>query len=265
MPIFDQGYQHWQGPLSSHGWRWLAIVRHGVRVQMKNRILRGLVLLAWLPALILVVFLALWGIVEQGNQTVMAFLVFVPAEILLNPGPYRGTIWTLAYSIFFQFEMYGIMLLVVVAGPGLISRDLRFNALPLYFSRPLTRLDYFVGKLGVIGALVAAVAVGPAVFAYFVGVCFSLDISVLKDTYPVLLGGAAYGLVITLSTGMLMLALSSLTRRSLYVGIAWAGLWIISGTVGLTMTDFQMESARRGVIEEEMTRWVADHPPPPDV
>ena len=48
------------------------------------------------------------------------------------------------------------MLLVVLAGPNLISRDLRFNALPLYFSRPLTRLDYFLGKLGVIAALVAA-------------------------------------------------------------------------------------------------------------
>ena len=42
MPIFDQGYQHWQGPLSGHGWRWLAIARHGVRVQLKNRLLRFL-------------------------------------------------------------------------------------------------------------------------------------------------------------------------------------------------------------------------------
>jgi hypothetical protein len=72
-------------------------------------------------------------------------------------------------------------------------------------------------------------------------------------------------LVITLSAGMLMLALSSLTRRSLYVGIAWAGLWIISGTVGLTMTQMQMESVRRGVVEEEMTQWLAEHPPPPGI
>ena len=50
MPIFDQGYQHWQGPLSGHAWRWLAIARHGVRVQMKNRIVFYMVLASWLPA-----------------------------------------------------------------------------------------------------------------------------------------------------------------------------------------------------------------------
>jgi ABC-2 type transport system permease protein len=266
MPIFDQGYQHWQGPLSGHVWRWLTIARHGVRVQMKNRMVRFLVVLAWLPALALVVFLALWGLVEQGNLTVLPLvMVILPPEILQQPTAYRATMWSLGYAYFFKFEMYCIMLLVVVAGPGLISRDLRFNALPLYFSRPLTRLDYFAGKLGVIGALVATVAMAPAVAGYLVGICFSLDISVVKDTFPVLLGSAAYGLVITLSAGTLILAMSSLTRRSLYVGIAWAGLWIISGSVGAMMTVIHQESVRRGIMETELSHWVEEHPPPPGV
>ena len=34
MPIFDQGYQHWNGELSGHGWRWYAIARHGVRAHL---------------------------------------------------------------------------------------------------------------------------------------------------------------------------------------------------------------------------------------
>ena len=29
MPIFDQGYQHWQGKLAGHTWRWLAITSMG--------------------------------------------------------------------------------------------------------------------------------------------------------------------------------------------------------------------------------------------
>src|SRR5262249_39519059 len=141
MPIFDQGYQHWKGPLAGHAWRWLAIARHGVRVQLKNRILRILLILAWLPALTLVVAVALWGLVEQKSAGVMGLVGnILPAEMLLDAKAYRTTFWTLAYSIFFKVEMYLIMLAVVVAGPGLISRDLRFNALPLYFSRPLTRL-----------------------------------------------------------------------------------------------------------------------------
>jgi ABC-2 type transport system permease protein len=266
MPIFDQGYQHWQGPLSGHGWRWLAIARHGVRVQLKNRILRFLLLVSWIPALALVLAVAVWGLVEQGNETILPLArAILPREVLRDPVAYRATVWTLAYSFFFKVEMFCIFLLVVIAGPGLISRDLRFNAMPLYLSRPLTRLDYFVGKLGVIGALVASVAVGPAVVAYIVGVCFSMDLSVVRDTYGVLLGSVAYGLVITLSAGTLMLALSSLTSRSLYVGIAFAGLWIISSSVGSIMTGIHGESLRRSIMQEEMTKWVAEHPPPPDV
>jgi ABC-type transport system involved in multi-copper enzyme maturation permease subunit len=266
MPIFDQGYQHWQGPLSGHGWRWLAIARHGVRVQLKNRLLRFLVLLAWVPALALVVFVAVWGLVEQHNPTVLGLVQrLLPREVLQDPAAHRATVWTLAYSYFFKVEMFCIMLLVTIAGPGLISRDLRFNALPLYFARPLTRLDYFAGKLGVIGALVATAAVGPAVFAYVVGVCFSLDVGVVQDTYLVLLGSVAFGLVVTLSTGTLMLALSSLTRRSLYVGIAWAGLWLISGSVGSILAGVHGDSVRRAVYQEEINRWVQDHPPPAGV
>src|SRR5205085_60244 len=176
MPIFDQGYQHWQGPLAGHAWRWLAIARHGVHVQLKGRVLRLLLLVAWLPAIALVVTLALWGLMEQGSQSVLGLLGrLLPPGMLDEPQAYRAAVWTLAYSFFFKFEMFFIMLLVVVAGPNLVSADLRFNALPLYFSRPLGRVDYFLGKLGVIAALVGAVAVVPAVFAYVLGVCFSLD------------------------------------------------------------------------------------------
>ena len=146
------------------------------------------------------------------------------------------------------------MLLVVMAGPNLISRDLRFNALPLYFSRPLTRLDYFLGKLGVIAALVAAVAVLPAVVAYVLGVCFSLDLSVIRDTWRLLPASILYGLIIVVSAGTLMLALSSLSRRSLYVGIAWIGLWIISSAVAGVLGGIQRDTLFHTFWQEEMAR-----------
>ena len=128
------------------------------------------------------------------------------------------------------------MLLVTLTGPNLISLDLRYNALPLYFSRPVTRLDYFLGKLGVIAALVAAVAVLPAAAAYVLGVCFSLDLTVVRDTWRLLPASILYGLLIVVSAGTLMLALSSMSRRSLYVGLTWVGLfligWAVSGVLG---------------------------------
>src|SRR5262245_54851492 len=170
MPIFDQGYQHWQGNLSGHGWRWLAVARHGVRAQLQSRIVRLLLLLAWLPALALVALLALWGLLEQQAESATAILQrLLPPAAIAQPRHYRSAVWTVAYSYFFKAELICSLFLVLIVGPNLVSRDLRFNALPLYFSRPLRRIDYFFGKLGVIGFFLAATVVVSAVGAYLLG------------------------------------------------------------------------------------------------
>src|SRR5436190_1562162 len=202
MPIFDQGYQHWKGPLAGHAWRWLAVARHGVRATLKGRIVKGLLFLAWVPAIALVVVLATWGLLEQQAESVLTFLRRVlPAEVIARPQDFRAAVWTVAYMFFFKAELACSLFLVLVVGPNLISRDLRFNALPLYFSRPLRRIDYFLGKLGVIGFFLLATLVAPAAGAYLLGVAFSLDLGVVRDTYRVLIAGVLYGLIITASAG----------------------------------------------------------------
>lgn len=266
MPIFDQGYQHWQGPLSPHSWRWLAITRHGVRSQLKNRWLRFLLLAAWSPALALITVLALWGLFEQKTETIFNFLARVlPSAITDDPQQFRSAIWTLAYSFFFKIQITFAMLLVVIVGPNLISRDLRYNALPLYFSRPVRRFDYFLGKLGVIAAFLGAVAIAPALGAYVLGVCFSLDLSVVGDTFHLAWASILYGLVIIVSGGTLMLALSSLSKRSIYVGITWVGLWIISSWVSWALLGINNSSQQRHYLDETMTKWVQENPPPPGI
>jgi ABC-2 type transport system permease protein len=129
----------------------------------------------------------------------------------------------------------------MTVGPDLISQDLRFNAMPLYFSRPLRRVDYFMGKLGVIATYLAAVAIGPALVAYLLGVAFSLDWTVLRDTWRILVGAVAYGSVVVLSAGTLMLAISSLSRNSRLVGAAWIGLWVITNVASSVL----QQSVRR--------------------
>src|SRR6266851_4500848 len=266
MPIFDQGYQHWKGPLSGHAWRWLAVARHGVRTQLKSRIVRLLLLISWLPAIALIVVLSLWGLLEQRVESVLGFLGrLLPAGVIAEPQQYRTAVWTVAYAFFFQIEVFFSLFLVMTVGPNLISRDLRFNALPLYFSRPLRRIDYFCGKLGVIGFFLAATVLVPAVAAYALGVAFSLDLSVLRDTYRVLLASILYSVVIVISAGTLMLALSSLSRRTIYVGLAWVGLWFISATVSSILIGIRAETTRHQITEERLSRWTEENPPPPGV
>jgi ABC-type transport system involved in multi-copper enzyme maturation permease subunit len=266
MPIFDQGYQHWKGPLSSHVWRWLAVARQGVRTGLRSRIVRLLLLVAWIPALALIIVLALWGLLEQRVESVFGFLSqMLPAGVIAEPKDFRSAVWTIAYVYFFKAELICTLFLVLIVGPNLISKDLRFNALPLYFSRPLRRTDYFFGKLGVIGFFLAATVLVPAVTAYALGIAFSLDLTVLRDTYRILWASLAFGLVIVVSAGTLMLALSALSRRTIYVGLAWVAFWFISATLSGILIGIRMEVTRHEIMQKQLAAWVQQNPPPPGI
>jgi ABC-2 type transport system permease protein len=224
---------------------------------MHNRLPRIVMLFAWIPALGLAAVLILWGLIEQKSSLVMPLLNFMRLPLAITEGPqaYRLVVWTLAYYYFFQIELFFSMILVLLVGPNLISQDLRFNALPLYFSRPLRRIDYFMGKLGVIGVFLGAVAILPALIAYVLGMCFSLDLSVIKDTFHLLAASVAYGLVIVLSAGTLMLALSCLSRNSRYVAAFWVGIWFVSSVISGVLVGFHLEEGQRRLAAAYQERW----------
>jgi ABC-2 type transport system permease protein len=231
MPIFDQGYQHWRGRLSGQARRWLAITRHGVQVQLKNRGVRWVLLAAWGPALIMLCILALWGLFEQQSRVLTPFLMFfqnLPEELKAGPRGYRTPLWTLAFRQFFEVQLFFSMIVVLLVGPDLISQDLRFNAIPLYLSRPIRRFEYFLGKLGVIAVYLSLVTVVPVVVLFIMGYGFSLDPTVFRDTVRIFFASVAFGVVVVASAGLLMLAFSSLSRNSRYVGAMWFGFWIVS-------------------------------------
>src|SRR5262245_4582612 len=210
MPIFDQGYQHWSGELSGHAWRWLAIARHGVRIGMKNWLLRVFIMLAWIPAIMLAFCLCLWGLIEQKSEMAQFILPPLQAlfgqEVVADPLKYRVEVWTVFYDVFLRAELRYSMILIMIVGPSLISQDLRFNALPRYLSRRLRLIDYFAGKLGVIGWFLAMVLIFPSLIAYTLGLLFSRDFSIIADTFPLLLASLGYGIVVSLSAGLFILA-----------------------------------------------------------
>jgi ABC-2 type transport system permease protein len=239
MPIFDQGYQHWQGKLSGQTGRWLAITRHGVRVQLKNRWVRWSIITACVPALVMACIVCLWGLFEQGSRLLTPFLMFLqnlPEALKAGPRGYRTPLWTLAFRQFFDVQLFFSMIVVLRVGPDLISQDLRFNAIPLYLSRPLRRYEYFRGKLGVIAVFLAVVTIVPVILLFVLGYAFSLDLTVVRDTARLFLASLAFGAIVVFSAGLLMLAFSSLSRNSRYVGAMWFGFWIVSNLTSGVLT-----------------------------
>jgi ABC-2 type transport system permease protein len=269
MPIFDQGYQHWSGTLSGHAWRWLAITRLGVRIDFKNRYLRLVILSAWMPAIVLVTMLCVWGLVERNSDLIMSCVGLLRnmfgRQSVADPKHFRVDVWTVCYNYFLQTELWFALIVVLLVGPNLVSADLRFNALPLYFSRPLRRIDYFMGKLGVITTFIALIIVVPSVVAYIFGLLFSLDITIIKDTYRILLGSVVYGCIIAFSAGLLMLALSSLSRNSRYVALFWIGLLMVGSVVSSVLESVEMHERMRAgsnaSVAQQMDAWKQDWRP----
>ena len=59
-------------------------------------------------------------------------------------------------------------LMTAFAGPGLISPDLANGALPLYFCRPFSRLEYVLGKASVLGILLSEITWVPGIVLFAV-------------------------------------------------------------------------------------------------
>src|SRR5260370_17680636 len=118
--------------------------------------------------------------------------------------------------------------------------------------------------LGVIVIFLGSIIVLPCVIAYVLGLLFSLDLSILRDTLPLLLSSIVYGLVISLSAGLLVLALSSLSRNSAYVGLFWLGLWFLGALVGAILETPDRGQGRQAVCPTLAIPGVGLASPPPD-
>jgi ABC-2 type transport system permease protein len=80
--------------------------------------------------------------------------------------------------------------------------------------------------------------------AYGLGLLFSADWSVARQTFGILVSSVAYGLVVTVSAGMLVLALSSLSRNSRYVVLFWVGIWFVGGVLAPLLQDVARDQRR---------------------
>ena len=95
----------------------------------------------------------------------------------------------------------------------------------LYFSRPITRLEYVAGKFLVVCANVSIITTAPALALYVFGVLLSPDLQVLRYTWDFPLRILLGSLVLMIPTTSLALAFSSLTTRSYYAAFAWFSTW----------------------------------------
>jgi ABC-type transport system involved in multi-copper enzyme maturation permease subunit len=127
------------------------------------------------------------------------------------------------------------VLLTIFGGAGLIANDLRTGAILVYLSRPLTRRDYVLGKLSVLLALNLCVTLVPGLLLYLVGLGLAPELYAKLELLWIAPAIVLHSLTISLSIGLLSLAVSALSRNPRVAGLGFfgvvAGLEMVRGVL----------------------------------
>jgi hypothetical protein len=120
-----------------------------------------------------------------------------------------------------------MFLVIGQVAPALVAQDVRTKAFLLYFSRPLARLEYVLGKMAVVWAYLLLITALPGLVLYVLGVLFSPDWRVVLSTWDLPLRILGASAVLMIPTTSVALALSSLTSETRYATFGWVALWAV--------------------------------------
>ena len=227
MPIHDQGYRRYVGERAAVGKSWQVITRAGIRTVLAKRSFIALMLLAWAPFVVRAVQVYVAATFQQASFLAPKAETF--REYLGQQGVF----------VFF---------VTIYIGAGLIANDRRANALQVYLSKPLTRAEYVAGKFAILFLFLVGVTWLPAILLLIIQILFAGSLTFLRENFFLLPAITLYSLLQVLVSAMTMLALSSMSKSSRFVGIMYAGL------IFFTAALFQ---ALRGITTRSSWAWLS--------
>jgi ABC-type transport system involved in multi-copper enzyme maturation permease subunit len=215
--IREKGYAHWDGALAERRHSWWPITRTGIQLAFKKKSFRFLFAGAFLPA-----FVALGGLYVSERLEDFKWLVQSNRTMLnIDPNYFRNFLTS-------NFLLFSVILVLVFAAAGLIADDLRHNSLQLYFSRPLGKKDYLLGKMSVIAFFVLVLTALPWLLLFVFKLIFAGSFKFLLD-YPWLpLSILGYSALLTVFFAFYVLLLSSLSKNTRYATILVFATYLFS-------------------------------------
>ena len=205
--VREKGYYHWDGQLAERRFPWWPITRTGIMLAFKKRGFRFLFAGAFLPG---VVFLGF--IYASENLENFKFMLHSSTQILsITPG---------SFKLFFMLPLFlPWLLMLVFAGSGLIADDLKHNSLQIYFSRPLRKKDYLLGKMAVVFFFILAVTLVPGLLVYIFKLIFAGSFKFFLSYPWLVLSIIGFSVVLAVFFAFYTLLLSALSKNSRYVMI----------------------------------------------
>lgn len=227
MPIHDQGYHRYSGQRTAIGRSWQVMTRAGIKSVITKRTFIALMLWAWVPFVIRAV-------------TIYVSQTFQQASFLAPKGEtFREMLDQQGLFVFF---------VTIWVGAGLIANDRRANALQLYLSKPMTSAEYVAGKFAILFVFLMSVTFLPAMMLLLVQAMFAGSLEFIRNNLYLLPAITLFSLIEVMLAASTMLALSSLSKSSRFVGVMFAGL------VFFTLSVFNV---LRGITGRSSFAWLS--------
>jgi ABC-2 type transport system permease protein len=165
---------------------------------------------------------------------VITFVVICLPAVASAVAVARGGSRLVPYDTYANNLRVVVMIIFIAAqAPELVSRDLRSHVLPLYFCRPLRRLDYPLAKLAALVTACLIMIELPLLMLYLGTIAQSHGGSAIWDQTRALLPGLGVGLMWAVLLAAIGLVLASLSGRRAYatgaIAIFFFLTWILSG------------------------------------
>lgn len=213
MAVYEHLYAAYEGESHTTWSRFLVIPRYALREVFKSKLLVTFFVLCFVYPLIASILVYL-----HHNANALALLQINVRELLPIDASFFRT--------FMEVQGMFSFILTVLIAPPLISRDLSNNALPLYLCRPLSRVEYVLGKMAVIFILLSLVTWIPGLLIFFFQSSLAGISWLWANMWMIWAIFAGFIIWITLLS-LLSLAISSLLKWRVVASGALLGLFFV--------------------------------------
>ena len=218
MAVYEHLYGAYEGESHSAWSRFLVIPRYAVREIFKSKLFTGFFVLCFIYPLIAAILVYL-----HHNVNALALLQINVRELLPIDASF--------FRVFMEVQGGFAFILTVLVAPPLISRDLANNALPLYLCRPLSRMEYVLGKMAAVGFILSLITWIPGLVVFF----FQASLGGLTWLWANawMIGAIFFGSMawITLLS-LIALAVSSIVKWRVVASGAMLGLFFVPSAFG---------------------------------
>ncbi len=239
-PILDLSYRNYDGPLGSTRNRWWAIAKMSIKLAFKKKML-------W-------VFTAFSAWYYFG----MVFILFIMDQMATQTGGRPGRpnmieeffariIWKDQFVHGLGFGQMLFLIMSLFLGAGTLANDTRANALLVYLSKPVSKLDYIIGKwFGVFLPLLLTMLI-PSLFFFFYGAMSYRERGFFSQDPWLILKLLAICPVCAAFHASIVIGFSSMFNQGRLAGASYAGLYFLTNFFTQLMVFTVMAgSGRRG-------------------